>query len=95
MTLEAPRPSGILSSDIRLLGRFSIPMVTQFKRIQADRVMCTVDGCGEAATFLLRYRDSAQGESAVGAYCEVHAKGVAKHLGFPLEMSGPIPTDSL
>jgi hypothetical protein len=64
-------------------------MTTEFRRLRADAVMCTVQGCSQVAEFFFHaWIDSnPDSRSIPAAYCETHAQDAAKRLGQPW----PIP----
>ena len=57
-------------------------MATEIRRLRANTVMCTVQGCGQVAEFFLAWIDAnADSRSIPAAYCETHAQDAAKRLG--------------
>jgi hypothetical protein len=63
-------------------------MVTRFKRIPQNSVMCTVQGCGEVAAFFVTATNSgANSRPAPAAYCSAHAADAAKRLNQPWPIS--------
>ena len=64
-------------------------MTTHFKRIREEAVMCTIQGCPEAANyFFIAGTDLNAGSGTVrAAYCEKHAQEAAKRMGRPWPMA--------
>ena len=59
------------------------PLKNRLIRIRPDQVLCKVLGCENAASFIL-YESTGEAKPAVLAYCEDHAKPIAKELGISL-----------
>jgi hypothetical protein len=59
-----------------------------FRRISADTVMCTEQGCPRVAAFVyMGAFDSRVGKpSVVAAYCDAHAMEAARRMGQPLPL---------
>jgi len=71
-------------------------MVTRFKRIPQNSVMCTVQGCEKvAAFFVTATRSGASAPPTPAAYCETHAQDAAKRLGHPWPISERKPADAV
>jgi len=72
-------------------------MVTHFRPIRKETVMCTVQGCAQVAAFAFtgEFDGRAGGRSVVAAYCDAHAHEAAARLGQPWPIPGHRQQDAL
>jgi hypothetical protein len=66
-------------------------MVSRFQRIPNQTVTCTVDACGQVATFAFTGSSDrrGRGEPIVAALCDQHAKDIAVRLRVPWPIPEP------
>jgi hypothetical protein len=90
------RTESSINVDLRSASVKRSLMVSPFRRIAEDAVMCTVNTCGRSASYIFSgVASRGGGPFVVAAYCDRHAEQAAVRFGYPWPVLEESPQSEL